>query len=93
MPCHGQDLKLVTASSAAGLNSRYVASRLSKKISMIDSQLHPITMAEEKSTTKKVEEGAEKTGEVVGKGIKAGIGGLKGLGKGVKEGVKKDEDK
>jgi biotin synthase-like enzyme len=50
-------------------------------------------MAEEKSTTKKVEDGAEKTGEVVGKGIKAGIGGIKGLGKGIKEGVKKDEEK
>lgn len=50
-------------------------------------------MAEEKTNTKKVEEGAEKSGEVVGKGIKAGIGGLKGLGKGIKEGVKKDEEK
>ena len=42
----------------------------------------------------KVEEAAEKTGEVVGKGIKTGWGAIKGFGKGVKDAAtKKDEEK
>lgn len=67
--------------------------RASKVISRAGAKSVPIGMAEEKSTSKKVEEGAEKTGEAVGKGVKAGIGGLKGLGKGLKDGVSKDEEK
>jgi len=42
----------------------------------------------------KVEEGAEKTGAAVGKGLKVGWGAVKGLGKGAKDAVtekKKDE--
>jgi hypothetical protein len=35
----------------------------------------------------KVEETAEKTGELVGKGIKKGWGAVKAFGKGVKEGA------
>ena len=37
----------------------------------------------------KVEKGAEKTGELVGKGIKTGFGAVKGIGKCLKKGVKK----
>jgi len=49
-------------------------------------------MAEEKKG--KIEKGAEKTGEVVGKGIKTGWGAIKGFGKGVKDAAtKKDEEK
>lgn len=44
-----------------------------------------ITMAEEKKG--KVEETADKTGEVVGKGLKAGWGAVKATGKGIKKGV------
>jgi hypothetical protein len=40
----------------------------------------------------KIEEGAEKTGELVGKGVKKGWGAVKGLGKGLKKGIKKEED-
>jgi hypothetical protein len=39
----------------------------------------------------KVEKGAEKTGEAVGKVGKAGWGAVKGLGKGVKKGFSKDK--
>jgi hypothetical protein len=46
-------------------------------------------MAEEKKG--KVEEAAEKTGEVVGKGVKKGWDVVKAFGKGVKEGVSKDK--
>ncbi len=41
----------------------------------------------------KVEKGAEKTGEAVGKVGKAGWGAVKGLGKGFKKGVSKKEEK
>ena len=37
----------------------------------------------------KAEEAAEKTGEVIGKGVKKGWGVVKGFGKGMKEGVTK----
>lgn len=40
----------------------------------------------------KLEKGAEKTGEVVGTGIKKGWGAVKGFGKGVKDSVTKKED-
>jgi hypothetical protein len=39
-----------------------------------------------------VEEAAEKTGEVVGKGVKKGWGAVKAFGKGVKDGVTKDKE-
>ena len=38
-----------------------------------------------------VEEAAEKTGEVVGKGVKKGWGVVKAFGKGVKDGVSKEK--
>lgn len=38
-----------------------------------------------------VEEAAEKTGEVIGKGVKKGWGTVKAFGKGVKEGVSKEK--
>lgn len=42
----------------------------------------------------KIEKGAEKTGDVVGTGVKKGWGAVKGFGKGLKDSVtKKDEDK
>ena len=44
----------------------------------------------------KVEDVAEKTGEMVGKGVKKGWGVVKGFGKGMKDAVtekKKDEEK
>jgi len=49
-------------------------------------------MAEEKG---KVEETAEKTGQVVGKGLKKGWGAVKAVGKGAKDAVseKKEEKK
>ena len=49
-------------------------------------------MADDKKKGK-VEQGAEKTGEVVGDIGKKGWGAVKGLGKGLKKGVSKDEDK
>jgi len=39
-----------------------------------------------------VEEAAEKTGEVIGKGVKKGWGAIKGFGKGVKDSVTKKEE-
>ena len=45
-------------------------------------------MSDEKKKGK-VEKGAEKTGEVVGKVGKTGIGAVKGFGKGLKKGLKK----
>jgi len=36
-----------------------------------------------------IEEAAEKTGVVVGKGVKTGWGAVKGFGKGVKKGIEK----
>jgi len=48
-------------------------------------------MAEEEKKGK-TEEVAEKTGEVVGKGLKKGFGVAKSFGKGLKGGVKKDEE-
>jgi hypothetical protein len=45
-------------------------------------------MSEEKKG--KVEETAEKTGEVVGKGAKKGWGAVKEVGKGMKKGVGKE---
>jgi hypothetical protein len=43
----------------------------------------------------KVEEAAEKTGEVVGKGLKKGFGAVKAFGKGAKDAMtdKKKEEK
>ena len=40
----------------------------------------------------KTEEAAEKTGELVGKGVKKGWGVVKSFGKGVKDGIKKEEE-
>jgi len=48
-----------------------------------------ITMAEEKKG--KVEETAGKTGEAVGKGLKAGWGAVKETGKGIKKGIKEEK--
>ena len=48
-------------------------------------------MDEEKKGS--VEEAAEKTGEVIGKGVKKGWGAVKAFGKGVKEGVTDKEKK
>lgn len=47
-------------------------------------------MAEEKG---KAEQAAEKTGELVGKGLKKGFGIAKALGKGVKDEIEKNEKK
>jgi len=44
-------------------------------------------MAEEKKG--KVEKGAEKTGDIIGKGVKTGWGAVKGVGKGLKKGITK----
>ncbi len=41
----------------------------------------------------KAEEAAEKTGELVGKGLKKGFGVVKALGKGAKEGLTEDKKK
>jgi hypothetical protein len=41
----------------------------------------------------KAEETAEKTGEVVGKGLKKGFGIVKSLGKGAKDAVTEDKKK
>jgi hypothetical protein len=41
----------------------------------------------------KIEKGAEKTGEAVGKVGKAGWGAVKGLGHGLKKGLSKEEEK
>lgn len=38
-----------------------------------------------------VEEAAEKTGEVIGKGVKKGWSAVKAFGKGVKQGVNKEK--
>jgi len=46
-------------------------------------------MDEEKKGS--VEEAAEKTGEVIGKGVKKGWGAVKAFGKGVKDGVSKEK--
>jgi hypothetical protein len=46
-------------------------------------------MTEEKKGS--VEEAAEKTGEVVGKGVKKGWGVVKAFGKGVKNGATKEK--
>jgi hypothetical protein len=48
-------------------------------------------MTEEKKG--KVEEVAEKTGKVIGKGAKKGWGVVKAFGKGVKDGATKEEEK
>jgi len=52
-------------------------------------------MAEENKEKGKAEEAAEKTGEVVGKGLKKGFGVVKAFGKGAKDAVteKKEEKK
>jgi len=47
-------------------------------------------MAEKKG---KIEKGAEKTGEIVGKVGKKGWGAVKGFGEGLKKGVSKDKKK
>jgi hypothetical protein len=42
----------------------------------------------------KIEKGAEKTGEVIGTGVKKGWGAVKSFGKGVKDAaIKKEEEK
>lgn len=46
-------------------------------------------MADQKKGS--VEEATEKTGEVVGKGVKKGWGIVKAFGKGIKDGVTKDK--
>ncbi|MEJ5293441.1 MAG: hypothetical protein WHS82_07595 [Candidatus Methanosuratincola sp.] len=48
-------------------------------------------MPEEKKG--KAEEAAEKTGEVIGKGLKKGISVTKAFGRGAKEAVSKEEKK
>jgi hypothetical protein len=52
-------------------------------------------MADENKDKGKAEEAAEKTGEVVGKGLKKGFGVVKAFGKGAKDAVteKKEEKK
>ena len=45
----------------------------------------------DKKNKGKVEDAAEKTGEVIGKVGKTGWGAVKGLGKGVKKGITKKE--
>jgi len=40
----------------------------------------------------KIEEAAEKTGEVIGKGVKTGWGAVKSLGKGFKKGVENKKE-
>jgi hypothetical protein len=47
-------------------------------------------MADEKKG--KVEETAEKTGELVGKGLKKGFGAVKAFGKGAKDAVEKKKE-
>jgi len=47
-------------------------------------------MAEDKG---KAEEAAEKTGQLVGKGLKKGFGVAKAFGKGAKDAVDKKEEK
>ena len=47
-------------------------------------------MSDEKEKGK-LEQGAEKTGEVVGKGLKKGWGVVKGVGKGLKDGIEGKE--
>lgn len=49
-------------------------------------------MPEEEKKKGKLEKGAEKTGEVVGKGAKAVWGGAKGLGRGLKRGISKKKE-
>jgi hypothetical protein len=49
-------------------------------------------MSDEKEKGK-LEQGAEKTGEVVGKGLKKGWGVVKSVGKGIKDGVESKEEK
>jgi hypothetical protein len=41
----------------------------------------------------KVEDVAEKSGEMVGKGLKKGWGAVKGFGKGLKKGLEDEEEK
>ena len=41
----------------------------------------------------KVEDAAEKTGKLIGKGAKKGWGAVKGLGKGMKDAVKEKKKK
>ncbi len=52
-------------------------------------------MADESKEKGKAEEAAEKTGEVLGKGLKKGFGVVKAFGKGTKDAVmeKKEEKK
>jgi|GEM_PF-5208374 hypothetical protein len=52
-----------------------------------------IDMAEEEERAGKAEEVAEKTGKLVGKGLKKGIKVAKRLGKGIEEGFKGEEEK
>ena len=56
-----------------------------------DNIMEAILMSDKKEKGK-IEKGAEKTGEAVGKVGKAGWGAVKGLGKGLKKGIKKDKE-
>jgi hypothetical protein len=47
----------------------------------------------EKEMKGKAEEAAEKTGEVIGKGLKKGFGVVKAFGKGAKEAITEKEEK
>ncbi len=49
-------------------------------------------MADEQKEKGKVEDAAEKTGELVGKGVKKGFGVVKAFGKGTKDALT-DKDK
>jgi hypothetical protein len=42
-------------------------------------------------TAKKIESGAEKTGEAIGAGVKKGAKAVNDFGKGIKRGIKKEE--
>jgi len=53
-------------------------------------RLEAIKMAEEKKG--KAEETAEKTGELLGKGLKKGFGIAKALGKGTKDAIEKKKE-
>lgn len=50
-------------------------------------------MADEKQEKGKVEDTAEKTGELIGKGAKKGWGAVKALGKGTKDALTEKDKK
>lgn len=47
---------------------------------------------EEREEKGKVEEAAEKTGEVVGGAVKKGVDAIKGFGKGLAKGIKEEKE-